>query len=319
MIIIRMSGGLERQMFQYALYLKLTSLGREVKFDDINEYRDERTQPIMLSVFNIDYPRATWEEINRYTDGATDIRSRLHRIFYGPKRKIYREQGFYDPKVFEFEDIYLDGKFMSQKYFEDILPEVRKIYHFPPIEELQLAPRSDENFLIYYYNITSTDSVGLHIRRSDSRFNEELYENICTKEYYIAAVRYILERCPEAEFYVFSNEPKWVKGWLKSIVLGMTDESMNRDEARALKKRFHLVQANDEYTSYLDMFLLSNCKHNILSNSSFSWWGTWLNENPDRIAIAPNIWLNGVDSREIYTEGMILINSKGRVERKIKA
>ena len=71
MIIIRMSGGLERQMFQYALYMKLTAMGREVKFDDINEYRDEKAKPIMLSVFGLTYPRATWDEINAFTDGST--------------------------------------------------------------------------------------------------------------------------------------------------------------------------------------------------------------------------------------------------------
>lgn len=318
MIIIRMSGGLERQMFQYALYLKLTSMGREVKFDDINEYRDERTQPIMLSVFDIDYPRATWEEINRYTDGATDVRHRLRRALHGRKTNIYREQGFYDPKVLEFEDVYLDGKFMSQKYFEDILPLVHQTYRFPPIGDLKLAPRSDANFLIYYNDITETDAVGIHVRRSDSRFNEELYENICTPEYYTAAIRYLLERAPDAEFYVFSNEPKWVKGWLKNIILGLIDENMSREDALSYRKRFHLVQANDEFTSYLDLFLLSKCRHHILSNSAFSWWGTWLNENPDRITIAPNMWMNGVDSEEIYTEGMVLINAKGRVERRVK-
>ena len=73
MIIIRMSGGLERQMFQYALYMKLTAMGREVKFDDINEYRDDRAKPIMLSVFGLSYPRATWKEINVFTDGSTQL------------------------------------------------------------------------------------------------------------------------------------------------------------------------------------------------------------------------------------------------------
>ena len=81
MIIIRMSGGLERQMFQYALYMKLTSMGREVKFDDINEYRDEKAKPIMLSVFGLTYPRATWDEINAFTDGSTKLWDRLRRIF----------------------------------------------------------------------------------------------------------------------------------------------------------------------------------------------------------------------------------------------
>jgi len=318
MNIIRMSGGLERQMFQYALYMKLTSMGREVKFDDINEYQDNRTRPIMLSVFDIIYPRATWDEINRYTDGSTLIKDRLRKLIFGKKTNIYHEQGFYDPKVLENEDIYLDGKFMSQKYFEDILPEVKKTYTFPPVEYIRIAPRANENFLIYYDEITRSNAVGLHIRRSDSRYNEELYENICTSEYYISAVKYISERVKDTKFFVFSNEPKWIKNWLRDIIKGLITPDMTNDDIRKLRDRFILIEANDEYTSYLDMFLLSKCKHNILSNSSFSWWGAWINDNPDKIVIAPNTWLNGVDSSEIYTEGMVLINPKGRVERRVK-
>lgn len=318
MNIIRMSGGLERQMFQYAMYLKLTHMGREVKFDDINEYQDDRTRPIMLSVFNIEYPRATWDEINQYTDGSTTTAARLRKLFKGKKTNIYKEQGFYDPKVFENDDIYLDGKFMSQKYFEDILDEVHNVYRFPEVDALSLPPRANEKFLIYYDEITRSKSVGIHIRRSDSRFNEELYENICTVEYYQEAIRYILEREPEAKFFVFSNEPKWIKSLIRDILRVFVNEDMSKEEIMAIRDRFVLVEANDEYTSYLDMFLLSKCKHNVISNSSFSWWGAWLNEDKNKITIAPSTWINGVDSKEIYTEGMVLINPKGRVDRKVK-
>lgn len=313
-----MSGGLERQMFQYAMYLKLTHMGREVKFDDINEYQDDRTRPIMLSVFNIEYPRATWDEINQYTDGSTTTAARLRKLFKGKKTNIYKEQGFYDPKVFENDDIYLDGKFMSQKYFEDILDEVHNVYRFPEVDALSLPPRANEKFLIYYDEITRSKSVGIHIRRSDSRFNEELYENICTVEYYQEAIRYILEREPEAKFFVFSNEPKWIKSLIRDILRAFVNEDMSKEEIMAIRDRFVLVEANDEYTSYLDMFLLSKCKHNVISNSSFSWWGAWLNEDKNKITIAPSTWINGVDSKEIYTEGMVLINPKGRVDRKVK-
>lgn len=313
-----MSGGLERQMFQYALYMKLVSMGREVKFDDINEYQDDRTRPIMLSVFNIEYPRATWDEINRYTDGSTTNLARLRKLFRGKKTNIYKEQGFFDPKVFENEDIYLDGKFMSQKYFADILPKVRETYKFPGVESINLPPEANMNFLIYYDEIIKTRSVGMHIRRSDSRYNEEKYENICTTEYYHAAISYILDKEPEAKFYVFSNEPKWIKNWLKEIIRSFIDEKMDKEDIRKFRDRFVIVEANDEYTSYLDMFLLSKCKHSILSNSSFSWWGAWMNEDKGHISIAPSIWINGENCDDIYTEGMILINPKGRVERKVK-
>ena len=318
MNIIHMSGGLERQMFQYAFYMKLTSMGREVKFDDISEYKDDKARPIMLSVFGLDIPRATKEEIREMTAGVLRRKSGVKGLFGKKKARIYKENGFYDPKTMQEDNMYIDGKFMSQRYFEDILPEVRKAFTFPKIENLNLPPRADLDFLIYYDAITKSESVGLHIRRSDSRFNEELYENICTVEYYRSAVNYIFERYPEAKIFMFSNEPKWIKNLVRDIIKGFVNEDMDKDEIRAIRDRFVLVEANDDNTSYLDMFLLGQCKHHILSNSSFSWWGAWMNQNPDKITIAPNIWLNGVDSGEIYTEGMILINSKGRVEKKVK-
>ena len=83
-----------------------------------------------------------------------------------------------------------------------------------------------------------------------------------------------------------------------------------------MKERFILMEANTEYTGYLDMLLMSRCKHNIISNSSFSWWSAWLNNHPDKIVVAPDRWKNNVESNDIYTDGMILIDSKGRVNRR---
>lgn len=318
MNIIRMSGGLERQMFQYAFFLKLRSMGKEAKFDDISEYDEDRIRPIMLSVFGIEYPRATKEEIDEMTAGLFGAKSKLQRFIRGRKARIYKEIGFFDPHTLELEDTYIDGKFMSQKYFEDILPEVQSTFSFPKVEDLKLPPRADHDFLVYYDEISKSNSVGLHIRRSDSRFNEELYENICTIEYYRAAIAYIFERVPDAKIFTFSNEPKWIKTLVKDIIRGFVREDMTVEEIRKLRSSFILVEANDDNTSYLDMYLLGQCKHNILSNSSFSWWGAWMNHYPNRITIAPSIWLNGVDSQEIYTSGMIPINSKGRVGKRVK-
>lgn len=318
MIIIKLSGGLERQMFQYALYLKLTSLGREVKFDDIDDIRDEETRPIMLSIFDIDYPSATREEVGKFLDISESMFAKLRRFFGIRKEKIFIEEGFFDSRILNLDNIYIRGKFMSQKYFEDIIPEVKKAYTFPPVEDLRLPRKSNADFLIFYDKIMKTNSVGLHIRRSDSRYNEELYQNICTPEYYAGAIRYILDRDKDATFFVFSNEPKWIKGWVKDMVMSQVTDDMSKEEILAIKDRFVIVNSSNEYTAYLDLFLLSKCKHNILSNSSFSWWGAWMNDRTDKMVLAPNTWINGFDSTHIYTDGMVLINSKGKVDKKVK-
>lgn len=313
MNIIRMSGGLANQMFQYALYLKLRSMGREVKFDDINEYRGEGARPIMLSLFGIDYPRASWEEITEFTDGSMELLKRLRRGLFGRQAREYREKGFYDPQVLGFEDMYLRGEFKSEKYFEDIREEVRALYQFPELDEMHLPEKLDRSTRACLDAIESSEAVGIHMYRSDSRLDEELYEGICTEKYYEGAVRFVQEKCPDAVFYIFSNEPKWVKNWVEHLIECQIKEGMDREEISAMKKRFIMVVANTEYTSYLDMMLMSKCRHNIISNSSFGWWASWINDNPEKIVVAPDRWENDRESGEVYTQGMVLVNAKGRV------
>lgn len=317
MNIIRMSGGLGNQMFQYALYMKLCSMGKEVKFDDINEYRHDNARPIMLSVFGIEIPRATWDEINAFTDGSMDFMKRIRRGLFGRKAIEYVEEGFFDPKVLSFENMYLRGAFQSVKYFEDIEEKVKSAYRFPKLETMHLPDKLYQVTKECLCQVENTMSVSVHMRRSDSRPDEELYEGICTEKYYEGAVRYIQERYPDAVFYIFSNEPKWVKSWVDNLIESQKTEDMTKEELEALHQKFVMVEANTEYTGYLDMQLMTRCKHNIISNSSFSWWGAWLNDNPDKIMIAPDRWKNNVESDDVYSKGMVLINGKGRVVQKV--
>lgn len=313
MNIIRMSGGLGNQMFQYALYKKLTSQGKEVKFDDINEYRKEKARPIMLSVFSITYPRATWDEITAFTDGSMELRKRLKRKIFGRAAIEYEEQGFFDPKVLGFESMYLKGSFQSEKYFEDIKDEIKALYQFPDIEDMHLPEKLYQVTKQCLEGIESCEAVGLHMYRSDSRTDSELFEGICTEKYYEGAVRFMLDKVPDAKFYIFSNEPKWVKNWVDDLVNSQIQEEMSKIDIERLRQNFIMVEANTEYTGYLDMLLMSKCKHNIISNSSFSWWSSWLNNNPDKVVIAPDRWKNDTESNDIYVKGMTLIDSEGNI------
>ena len=318
MNIIRMSGGLGNQMFQYALYKKLTSQGKEVKFDDINEYRKEKARPIMLSVFSITYPRATWDEITAFTDGSMELRKRLKRRIFGRAAIEYEEQGFFDPKVLEFDSMYLKGSFQSEKYFEDIKDEIKALYQFPELENMHLPEKLYQVTKQCLEGIESSEAVGLHMYRSDSRTDSELYEGICTEKYYEGAVRFMIDKVPDAKFYIFSNEPKWVKNWVDNLVNSQIQEEMSKIDIERLRQNFVMVEANTEYTGYLDMLLMSKCKHNIISNSSFSWWSSWLNNNPDKIVIAPDRWKNDTESNDIYVQGMTLIDSEGNRNRTLE-
>lgn len=315
MNIIRMSGGLGNQMFQYALCRKLKSLGKEVKFDDINEYRDDNAKPIMLAVFGIEIPRATWDEINAFTDGSMDFTKRIRRRIFGRRAIEYREEGFYDPQVLSFDSMYLRGGFQSEKYFEDMKEEIRSIYRFPALETMHLPDKLYQVTMDCLTQIQSTNAVSIHIRRSDSRQNEELYEGICTEKYYDGAVRYLLNKHPDAVFYIFSNEPKWVKNWVDSLIENQITDDMTSREIEAVAGKFVMIEANTEYTAYLDMYLMTKCRHNILCNSSFSWWGAWLNEYENKIVVAPDRWMNHTDNMDVYTDDMVLVNALGEVVR----
>lgn len=298
MIIIRMTGGLGNQMFQYALYLKLCSMGREVKFDDITEYELDNARPVMLWAFGLTYPRADQEEINKITDGFLNLSHRIRRKLFGRKSLEYQEKNCnYDPQVLQRDPAYLTGYFQSEKYFMDVEEQVRRAFTFSEgiwkgqDEEIR---RKMQNFL---GQIQGCESVSVHVRRGDYLEKEEIYGGICTVAYYKSAIEYMQRKRKESRFFLFSNDPEWVREWVNANYRG--------------DNRFVIIEGTQEETGYLDLFLMSRCKNHIIANSSFSWWGAWLDENPRKRVIAPAKWANNQEFVDIYWEGMIKITAEG--------
>ncbi len=298
MIIIRMTGGLGNQMFQYALYLKLCSMGREVKFDDITEYELDNARPVMLWAFGLTYPRADQEEINKITDGFLNLSHRIRRKLFGRKSLEYEEKNCnYDPQVLQRDPAYLTGYFQSEKYFMDVEEQVRRAFTFSEgiwkgqDEEIR---RKMQNFL---GQIQGCESVSVHVRRGDYLEKEEIYGGICTVAYYKSAIEYMQRKRKESRFFLFSNDPEWVREWVNANYRG--------------DNRFVIIEGTQEETGYLDLFLMSRCKNHIIANSSFSWWGAWLDENPRKRVIAPAKWANNQEFVDIYWEGMIKITAEG--------
>lgn len=288
MVIVQLSGGLGNQMFEYALYLALAARGRQVKMDDVTCY-GQGTRPKALDVFGIDYERADREELIQMTDASMAIFHRIRRKLAGRRSKAYREAGVnFDPTVFERDPALLEGCFQSEKYFALCREQVREAFRFRGIENGKYP--LPESFRRFLSQIEGTQSVGVHVRRGDylDPVHGGIYTGICTVDYYHRAFAYIRERVPEAVFYLFSNDPEWTGAHLSG-------------------KDTRLVTGSTEDTGYLDLFLMSRCRHQIIANSSFSWWGAWLNENPDKLVAAPERWLNGQDCEDIYTEDMIRI------------
>ena len=298
MNIIRMSGGIGNQMFQYALYLKLVSLGKEVKFDDVTEYGLDNARPIMLSVFGIDYPKASREELVELTDASMDFLSRVRRKIFGRKSGEYHEASAdYDETVLEKERAYLCGCFQSERYFKDIEHEVREAYRFRNVvvpEEIRGGIET------YERQIGESLSVSIHIRRGDYLDAADVYGGICTDAYYNQAIRYMIKKYENPSFFVFTNDTFWAEKWCEV-------------RERETGKRFTVIKGTDEETGYIDLMLMSRCKAHIIANSSFSWWGAWLDASPDKCVVAPVKWINTRECRDIYTEDMVRIGSNGKI------
>ena len=352
MIIIRMSGGLGNQMFQYALYLKLVSLGREVCFDDTTEYttvtddgRVRERRPKMLGVFGINVPKVRQEDLIRMTDSDLRLSSRIRRKITGRKSKLLHDQDFhFDPEFLRVEDGYFAGCFQSPLYFAGVEEKVRRAFTFPEnildgqeraqaVRQQILEPSGEGACRAPY---AACDSASIHLRFGDYLDNQKLYGGICTDAYYDAAVRYLTERCRGIRFFVFSNDETRAREWIS-----------RRENPDA----FRYASVADEDHGYIDLYLMSLCRHHIIANSSFSWWGAYVARQaiapddsrygahqapavdasqyiarqasaPDdsAITIAPALWVNtedgtGLYKADIYTDDMVRIRPDGMVAK----
>jgi Glycosyl transferase family 11 len=162
-------------------------------------------------------------------------------------------------------DIYLDGYWQSEQYFAQYADKIREDFTF----KLQL---SNQNAVITK-QISQENSVSLHVRRGDYVTNSKnAFIGVCSLDYYQTAVEQIKMQVDKPVFFIFSDDINWVK------------DNLSLDDKAVL------ISHNLGSESYNDMRLMSLCSHNIIANSSFSWWGAWLNANPNKIVIAPKQW-----------------------------
>jgi len=287
MIIVAFMGGLGNQMFQYALFKKFQLLGKDVK-GDISFYDKNNAHNgfEIERVFNLKIPRASQEEINRLKDTSNFLRKyrRFFRIFW---KSTDIEQINFDfcESILLLDNAYLNGYWQSEKYFKDISKQVRKDFTF------RNTDLTDKKIL---KKIKNTNSISIHIRRGDYESDpntKKLLGGICTIDYYNQAINLIQSRINKPVFFIFSDDLNWAKENLR------------------LSSKHFFIDINRGENSYKDMFLMSYCKHNIIANSSFSWWGAWLNKNQNKLVIAPAKWSNNkrLDSKDIVPESWIRI------------
>lgn len=306
MNIIRMTGGLGNQMFEYALFLKYKAIGIESEIEDFSEYENrDNARPINLErAFGIEYPRASREDYYSITDSNPSFFSKVRRKLCGSKAKVYYEASSnFDPEILKKDNSYICGYFQTDKYFSDIKEEIIREFSFKSEveaagEEILRQSLGESYEAFDSFENVMKNAVGIHIRRGDYLLNEANYGNICTEEYYDNAVRYYKENAGtlfegEPVFLCFSNDAEWTSKWMEKYV----SEGF----------RMFNVTGTTEDNGYIDMYLMSKCAHNIIANSSFSWWAAYLNRNPEKKVIAPSKWANHIEQKDIYTDYMIVL------------
>jgi hypothetical protein len=277
MIISKLKGGLGNQMFQYAVGLFMAvKYEEELKLDSIG-YDDPRyimantPRVYRLFPFNLKSTLASKEEIDKYRN-PFGIISKLYRLF---DQKILRNFYIdYDASFFNKKHKYIEGFFQSEKNFIEVKDKV--------IESFTLKEEYiSENFLKEKNKIDKENSVSIHIRRGDYVKEETTSKrfNVYSKGYYDEAMELIKSKIDSPIFYFFSDDIEWVK------------------KEFGEQENFHFV-SNGKLEDYEELLLMSTCNHNIIANSSFSWWGAYLNQNKDKIVIAPNKWSNMGDNSQ---------------------
>lgn len=290
MIIVQIKGGLGNQMFRYALGRHLAILNNTSVALDINDYRKNkyhnqpkkgRVRKFDLRCFQIPFYFLDEKEVERILNPPFSLFKKQQPA------KVIEEQAFhYDSSVLRYYDhhLYLKGAWQSEKYFKESDCVIRKDFAFRE----QPSGKNKE----YISRMNEEDSIAIHVRRADYVKDQVASEKhgTCGVEYYQRAIAHMRECLPNPSIYVFSDDDQWVR------------ENLNFDMPT------HFVDHNTEPDAhYEDMRLMSHCKHQVIANSTFSWWGAWLNENPDKIVIAPQRWFRdtSIDDSDLIPESWV--------------
>lgn len=290
MIIVEINGGLGNQMFQYALGRCLSLKNNTELKLDINIFNNHKLRKYELGFLNIIENIATEEEIEKIKYIKSKMPGILRKPFKIPKYSfnadshIHEKHFHFDPEILNLpNDLYVEGYWQSEKYFKQISDIIKKDFTV----KNELSGKNKE----FAEEISKGNSVSLHIRRgdyvNDAKTKAAYYVDL--DEYYKNAINLINEKVNCPHFYIFSDEPEWVKNnYAKDLNCSVVD-------------------INSADNGYEDMRLMSLCKHNIIANSSFSWWGAWLNNNTEKIVVSPKKWFNhsDFDTKDLQPESRI--------------
>lgn len=251
MIIVNIIGGLGNQFFQYAFGYALSRHHNKTLKLDISAFDKYPLRTYELGSFNINPIIATEDEITN-----------------AKAQSIYIENKFnYDISTYLINsNQYYKGYWQTDKYFWEYRKNIIK--QFKPIN--QFHPQSQKTIK----NIKESESISIHIRRGDYISNPKTnsFHGVCSVDYYKESISIINESISNPHFFIFSDDLDWAINNITFI------------------DNVTFVELAADVPDYEELFLMSRCQHNIIANSSFSWWGAWLNQNENKIVIAPKQW-----------------------------
>ena len=291
MVVIKLQGGLGNQMFQYAIAAILAKKNKtKVIIDDSIFNIREKTlgytpRDFELSIFKKSFNFAKNSDLLLFEKPS--VLNKIKRKIQLNYPKISTEPPFgFLPNLNQVKaPVYLKGYFQSYLYFSGFEDFVMDLFQFP-IDNL-----SKENLDLIPV-LKNKNTVAIHIRRgdyiTDAQTNQ--FHGTCSMDYYLKGIAAITSKIKNPMLVFFSDDSAWVK---------------NNFEKVPFDKIF--ISHNKGANSWIDMYLMSICSHNIIANSSFSWWAAWLNRNKDKIIVAPKKWFEGVniDSKLILLDGWI--------------
>ena len=275
MIIIEIKGGLGNQMFQYAAGLSLAHASNQNLMLDKNWFSTQSNRIYRLDKFSI---QAQYLSVLQYLRIPTDydgrhlrkIKAGISKIFRLKNPTIIREENNPDLSLMiePQQDYFLSGYWQSERFFKEIKEDVKSAFD---LKEKTLIEKKQADLL---HRMDSENSVAIHIRRGDYLKQEDLSVQflVLGVDYYINSVTRLAEMENELQFFIFTDDPVWAT---THFDIG-----------------YPYIIVSDKMTpDYEELYLMSRCKHQIIANSSFSWWGAWLNSYPEKRVFAPQNWV----------------------------